>query len=250
MKKLYISALCMLFGTALTAQVNVTFKVDVSVYTQNPDVTIAENGFRVAGTFSSNGGTVGGNAMSDWAPVDDYSAMTDEGNGVWSITVEFPSSSVGSELLYKFVNGDWGSNEGTEATSTIATDGCGVDDGSGNINRTLIIGDADETLEFCWDACAACAVTSIDETVASSTVQVAPNPVIDNVRFNYSLESNSNVSLVVYNSVGAQAMVVEAGTRAAGEHVVNASLSELSSGLYTYVFQAGDVQTTGKIIKQ
>lgn len=248
MKKLYISALCVLFGTAMTAQVNVTFKVDVSVYSQGED--IQETGIRVGGNFSSNGGTVGGNAMVDWSPSDANSAMMDEGNGIWSITVEFPSSSVGSELLYKFVNGDWGMNEGTDAGSTIATDGCGVDDGSGNINRTLIIGDADETVEFCWDACAPCSPNSIEEVANTTSVQVAPNPVIDNVRFNYSLESNSNVSLVVYNSVGAQAMVVEAGTRAAGEHIVNASLSELSSGLYTYVFQAGDVQTTGKIIKQ
>ena len=139
-------------GSSATA-VNITFKVDVTAYLAG-GATLGAGGIRVGGAFADLSGTLtNGTAMLNWNPTDAASALTDLGNNIWAITVTFPADKVGSTLYYKFVNDNWGTNEGTAATSTIATGGCGVDDGAGNINRTLTIPSADATLTFCWDQC-------------------------------------------------------------------------------------------------
>jgi len=125
MKKIYNLALLVLFAFAANAQVNVTYSVDVTEYIAAGG-TIANNGIRIGGDFGSQGASNNGNTMSDWNPTDANSALTDMGNNVWSITVTYAAP--GATQSYKFVNGDWGMNEGTDEGSTIASDGCGVDE--------------------------------------------------------------------------------------------------------------------------
>ena len=118
MKKL----LTLLFAAALSsvalAQTSVTFTVmvDVTDYVAG-GATIAANGLRVGGTFGALGATSNGRTMADWNPTDSGSAMTNMGNNVWSKTITFPATAVGQNLLFKFVNGNWGTNEGTADTS-------------------------------------------------------------------------------------------------------------------------------------
>lgn len=186
-------------------QVDVTFQVDVTDYVGAGNA-VAANGLRVGGNFATAGATNGSLAMADWSPTDTGSAMTDLGNGVWSITVTFPSTAIGGTTLYKFVNGDWGMNEGTDPACTIASDGCGVDDGSGNINREIVVPSANGTvLRYCWDACYQCdgsgASIGLDETAVSG-LSVYPNPANGPVAIAFTAKASSNATINVFNVLG------------------------------------------------
>jgi len=252
MKKIYLLSFCFLIAVAVSAQVQITFKVDVNNYDDN--TAIAENGMRVGGTFATLSGTVDGNDMSDWSPGDDYSAMTDEGDGIWSITVEFPAEQIGEELLFKFVNGDWGTNEGLDG-SGIATGGCGVDDGAGNINRTLTIPDANTGYQFCFDSCKTCdgsdPILGINDKVAKElNLSVAPNPTKDLAQFYYALPTREMVTITIYNTVGAEVATVVNGTQTPGSYTMSADLSGLDNGIYIYRMQVGSRATHGQLVKQ
>lgn len=186
-------------------QVDVTFQVDVTDYVGAGNA-VAANGLRVGGNFATAGATNGSLAMADWSPTDTGSAMTDLGNGVWSITVTFPSTAIGGTTLYKFVNGDWGMNEGTDPACTISSDGCGVDDGSGNINREIVVPSANGTvLRYCWDACYQCdgsgASIGLDETAVSG-LSVYPNPANGPVAIAFTAKASSNATINVFNVLG------------------------------------------------
>ena len=186
-------------------QVDVTFQVDVTDYVGAGN-SVAANGLRVGGNFATAGATNGSLAMADWSPTDTGSAMTDLGNGVWSITVTFPSTAIGGTTLYKFVNGDWGMNEGTDPACTISSDGCGVDDGSGNINREIVVPSANGTvLRYCWDACHQCdgsgASIGLDETAVSG-LSVYPNPANGPVAIAFTAKASSNATINVFNVLG------------------------------------------------
>jgi len=186
-------------------QVDVTFQVDVTDYVAAGN-TVAANGLRVGGNFATAGATNGSLAMADWSPTDTGSAMTDQGNGVWSITVTFPSTAIGGTTYYKFVNGDWGTNEGTDPACTISTDGCGNDDGSGNINREIVVPSANGTvLRFCWDACYQCDGSSpsisVDETAVSG-LSVYPNPANGPVAIAFTAKASSTATINVFNVLG------------------------------------------------
>jgi hypothetical protein len=138
--------------------VTITYKVDITNYLAG-GATLGANGIRVGGNFGDRGASSAGGAMVNWSPADANSALTSLGNNIWSIQVTYPSSSIGSVQSYKFVNNDWGTNEGTDPANTIASGGCGVDDGAGNINRTQIIPATSTEVCFVWDACTPCSFT-------------------------------------------------------------------------------------------
>jgi Secretion system C-terminal sorting domain len=250
MKKIYFLTLTLLFTLSLQAQVTVTYQVDVTNYVAGGAV-ISANGLRVGGTFADLGATTGGNAMVNWSPSDANSAMTDLGNNIWSIDVTYPADQIGSQQLYKFVNGDWGMNEGTDPENLIAVDGCGVDDGAGNINRTFTIPSANATQKYCWDLCTNCDGSSnVTDLKAFSAFTVAPNPTTGIANFNFTLENNTEISISVYNLLGNKVAEVYNGTLAAGEHNTTTDLSALAGGVYFYRVQAGNAVSGGRLVKQ
>jgi len=204
MKKILTLGLAVL-TTAVFGQVHYDLRVDVTDYVAAGN-TIAANGLRVGGDFPAvTAVNAAGDTMAAWSPSDSTCAMTDLGNDIWGINFYVPSSAVGSTMYFKFVNGDWGSNEGTAATSTIATDGCGVDDGAGNINRTLVVG-SHEALLYCWDACYQCdgsaaGITSLNER-ALNGVSVYPNPASDIVNIAFDAAKGGEASVRVFNVLG------------------------------------------------
>jgi hypothetical protein len=228
MKKIF-TILSLALSTAAFSQVTVTYQVDITEYIAG-GAELNANGIRVGGNFTTVGASI-----PDWTPSDAACAMTDLGNGLWSIAVTYPATSVGTTQLYKFVNGDWGTNEGV-ATSLIAEDGCGTDDGGGNINRTLVIPSAAATYTFCWDKCAAC-ISSIDE-VNKVNVVAFPNPATDVV--NFQIDATDYV-ITLTDLTG---KTVATSTTATNE------MSGLSSGAYLYKVVTNNGTATGKVTKK
>ena len=221
---------------------DVTYKVDITNYlTAN---TLAANGIRVGGNFTDNGATVAAGPVANWSPGDANSAMTDEGNNIWSITVSYPVASLGATQLYKFVNGDWGANEGTDAANTIAVDSCGVDDGAGNINRTYAL--LPGTVCYVWDACTACGVSVAENAIANLTV--APNPATDVVNFTFEANNAAVATVTIFDLAGKAVATQTVATSAVT--TVEMNTTALQAGSYIYNVVAGDKVATGKLIKQ
>ncbi len=253
MKKIYSLFAALMITGALSAQVNVTLMVDITNYLAAGN-TLGANGIRVGGDFGATGGMNGATAMAVWTPSDPTCALVDMGSNIWGITVTYPTASVGLTQYYKFVNNDWGTNEGTDAATTIATDGCGVDDGGGNINRTLVIPDADIMYLFCWDACFKCdgsdpIVLSVEDFNAISNLTVSPNPAVVNTNINFNLNEASDVTINVFNLMGQQVMSINNGTQAAGNHNYTIDMNTLPAGNYVYHVVAGESVTSGNIVK-
>jgi hypothetical protein len=239
MKKIFTLFSMVALSLTAMSQVTVTYQVDVTGYLAAGN-TLNANGIRVGGNFTSNGATV-----ADWAPADASSAMTDLGSNIWSIAVTYPQASVGATQLYKFVNGDWGTNEGTDPANTIGAGGCGLDDGAGNVNRTLVIPAANVTYCFVWDACTSCGVASLTESAIANVV-VSPNPVSDMATFSFDLNGASDVTVTLFDLAGK----VVSSTSASNQTSVEVNTSALNSGSYIYQVKAGDNVTTGKLIKK
>ena len=233
MKKLFTLAAAFAISSAMYAQITVTFQVDVTPFI-NDGNTVVNEGIRVGGNFTDNGSTT-----PNWTPSDAACAMTDLGGNIWSIDVTFPETSVGETQLFKFVNGDWGSNEGAATLEA-----CGVDDGNGGFNRTMIIPAASETVCVQWNLCDACAGSSIAENLISS-VNVYPNPAQDEVNFQVALNGVNTANVVVTDLTGR--IVATAEINAGVE--LNLNIADYASGTYLYSVVAGESVMTGKFNK-
>jgi len=238
MKKVFTLLSLVAFGFSANSQVTVTYKVDVTGYLAAGN-TLAANGIRVGGNFTDNGAT-----NANWTPADASCAMTDMGGNIWSIDVTYPSANVGGTQLYKFVNGDWGSNEGTDPANTIASGGCGVDDGSGNINRTLTIPAQNTTVCFVWDACTGCAAGLTEAAI--SNVLVSPNPVNETATFTFNTNGANEVTVAIYDLTGK----VVANAAVSNVNTLDVNTADLNAGSYIYTIQAGENTVTGKLIKK
>jgi hypothetical protein len=236
-----------LVASAAFAQVTVTYKVDITDYLAG-GATLGANGMRIGGNFAAQGASAGTNAMVDWSPSNQYSAMTDEGSNIWSIAVTYPSTAVGATQLYKFVNNDWGTNEGTTGT-TIATDNCGVDDGGGNINRTLVIPSANAAFLFCYDRCFQCdgsspALSSDELEVAELTV--APNPTNGDVNVTFSARAAGTATVKVMNLLGQSVMVLDRAVEA-GVNTIKADLN-VANGTYFVEVAVDGVKSVKRVV--
>ncbi|MGB0429011.1 MAG: T9SS type A sorting domain-containing protein [Bacteroidia bacterium] len=252
MRKIYTLALALFVAAAATAQVTVTYKVDVTNYVAGTELN--ENGMRIGGDFATVGGTLADEtAVPDWSPSSAECAMTDEGDNIWSISVVYGTDAIGTTQQFKFVNGDWGTNEGGE-TSGIATGGCGTDDGSGNINRTLEIPSNNISLTYCYDSCKTCsgddALVGMRDFKSVENLSVFPNPTTSNTTFKYTLNDENRVVIKIYNVLGAEVATVFNGNLSAGTYQVEATLANLNRGVYVYQMQIGEDTTAGQIMKR
>jgi hypothetical protein len=240
MKNALLTLISTLFTCALSAQINVTYKVDIAEYLQSGNL-LGANGIRIGGNFAANGAVVEGNGMADWTPSDPTSAMIQEGiSTIWSITVTYPSSAAGSTQLYKFVNNDWGTNEGTD-TNLIATEGCGLDDGSGNINRNFTIPAIDTTVLYCWDKCEPCVgfPTEVNQVSNSEKPILFPNPATNYLNLSGSFFSDQPCTIDFFNSLGqtVRSITLNPTKSEFQGHVLD--ISSLSPGVYLLKLSIG-----------
>ena len=233
MKKIFTLCAALIFGATAFSQVTVVFAVDVNAYVAAGN-TVNANGFRVGGNLTDHGSTV-----ANWSPSNASCAMTDQGNGIWAIAITFASANIGETLSYKFVNGDWGTNEGATG-SLIATDGCGLDDGSGNINRQLVIPATDMTVAKIWESCEDFTFANVEETAMNFSV--APNPTDAVANFTFAAGTEATVSLFDLSG-----KLVSTTT---GVEKVTVNTENLTSGSYIYSIASGDKVATGKLMKK
>jgi len=83
---------------------------------------------------------------------------------------------------------------------------------------------------------------------ANSTFSVYPNPVIENASLSFKLESNSRVSIQIFNSLGQLADKITDGVFTQGAHTIEWNARNLSEGLYFGVFESKDKKSTTKIL--
>ncbi len=242
MKKFYILFSVLFVGSfAFSQMTTVTLQVDISNYLAAGN-TLDPNGIRVGGNFGSNGASVASGAMQDWTPSDANSAMTDMGNGMWSIDIMYDPLLAGEPQLYKFVNGDWGTNEGTD-TSAIVEGGCGVDDGSGNINRLLYIPSDDMTYTFCWDRCDPCNVGFEDEIMGA--LNVYPNPAENEIYIDFDNAGVYSSTIELFDMSGKKLMEQFMNQTTTAMNIAN-----LNSGLYMYKVSNQKGFVSGRFIKK
>lgn len=95
--------------------------------------------------------------------------------------------------------------------------------------------------------------TSIDEGTSSLPTQFElkgnyPNPFNPTTNIAYSVPTNSEVQLAVYDMLGRQVAILVNGTQAPGNYTVNFDATNLSSGMYLYRLQAGNFTQTQKMM--
>ena len=79
-------------------------------------------------------------------------------------------------------------------------------------------------------------------------LQNFPNPFNPTTVIEYSLPSESNVKLIVYNTLGQSIKVLESGYKPAGNYAITFDASGLPSGIYFYKLEAGSFTQIKKMI--
>jgi len=236
------------------AQVTVTLQVDVTDYAAG--TAIDASGMRVGGAFADLTASSGGGTMVNWTPTDAASAMTDLGSNLWEIAVTFPSEFEGDTLTYKFVNGDWGGDEGTSSSNhTIDVDSCGIGDGFGGANRFLVVPSSDLTYTYCYNSCFQCdgtdPVSNVQEFKADvSELEVYPNPTFSNSQVTYTLAQTNRVNVRLLDILGKEVSSVFQGTQPHGAQILDLDLSEFEAGIYFLQVSVGETTTVTKVIKR
>lgn len=248
MKKLYTFIAALIVASSINAQVNVTYNVDITDYLASGN-SLGANGIRIGGNFNTvSGGLPDGTPMVDWSPSDVASAMTNiAGTNIWTITIRYATIPLPPAPIvqsYKFVNNDWGTNEGTDPNSQIATGGCGVDDGSGNLNRQLTISTltADTVLNYCWDKCVPCSAAGFQLVNNQSNFSLYPNPANNNV--NVSFNSLGNSKIEIFNAIGQKVNTQNLGDLLPGNYKQNVSTENLTQGIYFVKLTSGNKSET------
>ena len=234
--KIFLAFLCTIASIAVHAQVTVTYRVDITGYLAG-GATLGANGIRIGGNFADRGARVGNTPMVNWTPTHPAGAMTNSGNNIWTITVTYPDSSKAKTQTYKFVNNDWGTNEGL-ADSTIASGGCGFQDVGGNINRTFIIPATNQTLTYCWDKCTACPL--IVTTASPATAITANSASVSGTATGTDITARGVCYATTQNPTIANTVV----NTATGTGIFTASLTGLTPST-TYFAKAFAINATG-----
>ncbi|MFM9985273.1 MAG: T9SS type A sorting domain-containing protein [Flavobacteriales bacterium] len=166
MKKFYLSICSLLAVMGLSAQVNVTFNVDMT------NVTVSPNGVHVAGNFNDpdQDGTVypvDYNAgYPNWTP--NAIELTDgDADGIYSVVLSlYPA-----RYEFKFINdNNWPGVEDVPSTCQVEV--------NGNDNRQILVADADTEFSVCYAQCVACGENAVRFRIDMSTQgAISPNGV-------------------------------------------------------------------------
>lgn len=92
-------------------------------------------------------------------------------------------------------------------------------------------------------------VQSVNTINGVSDITIGPNPFNTNVEFAFNLVNNEEVTLSIYNMMGAHVATILNGNLSAGKHIANWNAANLPAGNYMFRLQAGTDATSGSIVK-
>ncbi len=194
--------------------VNITFRVNM--IQQN----VSGNGVHVMGNFQG------------WNP--SSALMTETLPGHYEYTVQVQE---GTEVIYRFVNGNQFSN------SEIVPGLCANPD-SLNVNSRLIYAGAEDQILplVCYSECAECIMPHVEDEVGS-LFRVFPNPVTNNL----SVRNMVGEEVKMIKIISSSGELVYAENPVSDVSVIN--LNFLAEGIYTILIETHNHYFTEKIIK-
>lgn len=74
-----------------------------------------------------------------------------------------------------------------------------------------------------------------------------PNPFNPTTNIQFTLPNQADVTLIVYDMIGREVALLLQGSKDAGTHTVSFDASNLASGMYFYIIQAGNARITQKM---
>lgn len=86
----------------------------------------------------------------------------------------------------------------------------------------------------------------VGEMGTESNVDIFPNPANGQTNMQFSLESDEQVNIAIYDLTGKKVMDVANGAFAAGDHTVSFDVSAMDAGMYIYTMTAGEQTTSAK----
>ncbi|WP_372950355.1 T9SS type A sorting domain-containing protein [Mariniphaga sp.] len=90
----------------------------------------------------------------------------------------------------------------------------------------------------------------INSLIADLNLQVWPNPAEDKITFSYRLNSDSKISIKIFDSLGREIMTpLNPERQIQGKHNLPVNIAELPAGIYYYHFIINNYKINGKIIK-
>ncbi len=88
------------------------------------------------------------------------------------------------------------------------------------------------------------------EWIAHESLDIYPNPSVGTSKIDFTLNSRSEVNVVIRDLNGRQVMTKDFGRMSAGDHTIDLSFGSLSSGVYMVSLEMGNQVHTGKVILQ
>jgi hypothetical protein len=117
-----------------------------------------------------------------------------------------------------------------------------VGQGTSGLNSVTVAKNNDAAAQKLFDSNFSPATGINDNSISKidyNLYQNFPNPFNPSTIIKYSLSNNSNVKLIVYNSLGQTVKVLVNSPQSAGSHEINFNASNLASGVYFYTLYTG-----------
>ncbi|HMT34367.1 MAG TPA: T9SS type A sorting domain-containing protein [Chitinophagaceae bacterium] len=108
-----------------------------------------------------------------------------------------------------------------------------------------------EIHDIVWKlTCNTCGFVNTNDLSENMDITVSPNPVSDNLNFNFSLNNTAkNVTISLTNLVGQQVKNIQVGAVSANNaQNINLSVSDLPTGLYIYTIQVDGEKLSNKVL--
>ena len=114
---------------------------------------------------------------------------------------------------------------------------------------TAVVWVQDLTSKVVYQAGFADIVTNVEDKESTlSTLDIFPNPSIDNTNIKFTLKNNNEVVINVYNMMGGLVYSQNNGSLPAGVNQVNINTANFAAGMYNVVITAGDYNTSAKVM--
>lgn len=222
------------FATFANAQVLVTFRVDMSTAQLGADVACTAIPFDPATDvveamgldYNNWSATETVNCGDPFAPnATDFVAI---GSGIYERTqLIAPATATDSPFKYR-INHAWGNDELR-----------GVGDGNRHLDLSTYAPGSSIVVNCVFNDPT---MTIIDITNVKaidnsfSALTVSPNPASNGfAKLSYSLKGNEDVTVTVYNVVGAEVATLVNASQAAGLHQINWNTTNVEKGIYTVI---------------